>query len=116
MTDTAIPALTIFEEILATNGATLDGRAELERKDIDDLRAALVRESKRIRHLQGRLTNAGLAQEQREGRRPTALTYDSERDLLVALCDDGTVWRHRPMLNRDNEWEPLPAIPQGFFR
>lgn len=30
--------------------------------------------------------------------------------MLHALCDDGTVWMIR---NVDDEWWPIPAIPQA---
>lgn len=32
---------------------------------------------------------------------------------VIALCDDGSIWT---ILGTDNEWVPLPAIPQDQLR
>jgi hypothetical protein len=38
---------------------------------------------------------------------------DSIETEVVALCDDGSIWT---ILGDDNEWVPLPPIPQGQLR
>lgn len=38
---------------------------------------------------------------------------DSIETEIVALCDDGTIWT---MFGTDNEWVPLPPIPQDQLR
>lgn len=36
--------------------------------------------------------------------------------LIVALCDDGSVWQRWAVGNESNEWRQLPAIPRGAGR
>lgn len=47
-----------------------------------------------------------------------AVTQDATSDPMisvVALCDDGTVWR--TALNHGwSEWKPLPPVPQAAKR
>jgi hypothetical protein len=38
---------------------------------------------------------------------------DSIETEVVALCDDGSIWT---ILGTDNEWVPLPPIPQDQLR
>jgi hypothetical protein len=32
--------------------------------------------------------------------------------LLLALCDDGTLWSFDLDDREENEWSPLPSVPQ----
>ena len=44
---------------------------------------------------------------------PATCSSSGRSDSLVALCNDGTLWKLFLSGKRANEWTQLPSIPQG---